>query len=213
MKQDVLVLGAGGHAKVVIDVLRACGHRVVAVFDDDSAKHKMMFHGVRVEGASADLERFAIAHELVQFIVAIGHNATRMQHAIHLQAVGLQALSAVHPSAIVAESVKLGVGSVIMPGVCLNADTVIGDHVIVNTGACIDHDCVIDAGVHIGPGVNLCGGVRVGVLAQLGVGASVTPGVSVGCRAVVGAGAAVIRDVANDLCVIGVPARPMGDQQ
>lgn len=207
MSKDVLVVGAGGHAKVVIDVLRSGGWQVPAVFDDDVHKQGSTFHGVPVLGLTSDAPAYAARQGCKHFIVAIGNNVLRLKVAARLEAQGLQAVAAVHPSAVLAPSVRIEAGSIVMPGVCINADTRIGHHVIINTRASVDHDCVIGDGVHIGPGSVLCGGVKVGAGTLIGAGSSLTPGVVVGNEVRVGAGAAVIGPVMDGVTVAGVPAR------
>jgi UDP-perosamine 4-acetyltransferase/acetyltransferase EpsM len=207
MNKEVLVIGAGGHAKVVIDVLRACGWEVYALFDDDVQKQGVPFYGIPVRGLTADALAYAAQHNVSRFIVAIGNNAVRQKAAARLEAQGLQAVTAVHPSAVLAPSVRIEAGTVVMPGVCINADTRIGHHVIINTRASVDHDCVIADGVHIGPGSTLCGGVKVGAGTLIGAGSALTPGVAVGSNVRVGAGAAVIGPIADGVTVAGVPAR------
>ena len=204
---DVVVFGAGGHAKVVIDVLRASGHRVVAVFDDNPALHQQKFHGCDVLGASADLAAFANRQHVQHFFVAIGNNRLRQQLAQQWSQLGLTAATAIHPSAVIADSVIIGAGTVVMAGVCINADTVIGEQVIINTRASIDHDCRIETAVHIAPAVALCGGVTVGERTLIGVGTSVIPLIHIGCDVVIGAGSAVVCSISSGQTAVGVPAR------
>lgn len=211
MPERVMVVGAGGHAKVVIDVLRAAGHEVAALFDDDASRHGQVFRGVPVVGGAADVVAYAAAARLTHFIVAIGHNGARLGIGRRLEAAGLEGLAVAHPSAVVGPGVVLGPGTVVMPGACLNADARIGAHGIVNTGARVDHDCVVGDGVHLAPGVVLCGNVRVGEQAFVGAGTTVIPGMVIGARASVGAAAAVVRPVADDSKVRGVPARPYAE--
>jgi sugar O-acyltransferase (sialic acid O-acetyltransferase NeuD family) len=211
MAERVMVVGAGGHAKVVIDVLRAAGHEVVALFDDDASRHGQVFRGVPVVGGAADVEAYASAHGLRHFLVAIGHNAVRLGIGRRLEAAGLVGLAAAHPSAVLAPGVAIGPGTVVMPGACINADTRIGAHGIVNTGVRVDHDGEVGDGVHLAPGVVLCGNVRIGELAFVGAGSTVIPGMAIGARASVGAASAVVRPVADDTKVRGVPARPYAE--
>lgn len=204
----VLVFGAGGHAKVVIDVLLSRGEwQPAAVFDDNVKVHGKEFHGSRVHGDRHALLAHARASGVSRFIVAVGNNGARAEVFRFLEAAGLQAVTAVHASAVVAPSARIGAGSVVMPGVCINADVAIGRNVIINTGACVDHDVVLGDAVHIAPGVHLCGGVSVGEGALVGVGASVIPGISIGANVLVAAGAVVVSNVAQGACVAGVPAR------
>lgn len=207
MKGGLLILlyGAGGHSKVVLDILLLSGQEVVGVIDDNPELTGGEFCGIPVLGTSAQLE--ALRGRASCGIVAIGNNAVRIEKADLLSSFGFELVTAVHPQATISGRVVLEPGTVVMGGAVINADTRLGRCVIVNTGATVDHDCELAEGVHIAPGANLAGRVKVGVLALVGIGASVIENVRVGCRAVVGAGAAVIADVPDDALVAGVPAR------
>jgi len=191
----VVVIGAGGHAKVVISTLTACGTPVAAVLDDDDSKWGTDAQGMRV----GRIERARGGRG----IVGIGDNAQRREMA---RALGLEWQTAVHPAAYVHASAKLGRGTVVFAGAVVQPDAVIGDHVIVNTGATVDHDCVIGDFAHLAPGVHLAGAVQVGEGAFLGIGSVVCPGVKIGRWARLGAGAVAIRDLADGVVAVGVPA-------
>jgi sugar O-acyltransferase (sialic acid O-acetyltransferase NeuD family) len=194
------VIGAGGHAKVVIATARAAGFQTIEVADDNAQLWGSTILGARVTGpVAAILERTdAIA------VLAIGENATRARlgKAAHCQFVAI-----VHPSAVVESTVEIGIGTVVFAGTVIQPDTRLGAHVIVNTGASIDHDNTIGDAAHLAPGSRLAGNVTVGEGALIGIGAVVIPGRSIGAWSRVGAGAAVIRDVAPGATVVGVPAR------
>jgi len=207
-KERLLVFGAGGHAKVVIDIIERQGDfDIAAVLDDDADLKGRPFFGYTVLGTRAELPGLQ-STGLRLAIVAIGDNASRAGVAAMLAGQGWRFASAIHPSASLSRGVDIAPGCVIMAGSVLNADARVGAHSIVNSGACIDHDCRIADGVHIAPGCHLCGGVRVGRGCFLGAGSTVTPGVNIGSNAIVGAGSVVIRDVADAAQVAGVPARP-----
>jgi sugar O-acyltransferase (sialic acid O-acetyltransferase NeuD family) len=203
----LLVLGAGGHAKVLIDAARQSGRTIEGVLDDDPSKHGMSFYATTVLGPIARLERWS-GHRL-EFAVAVGGNGHRQRLQLAAVAAGLQPAVIVHPNACVAGTAVIGDGSVLFAGAVVNADARIGRGAIVNTGASIDHDCTIGDWVHVAPGVAICGGVRVGEGTLVGVGARIIPGVSIGKECLVAAGAVVCRNLPDFSRVAGVPARPM----
>lgn len=197
----VAIYGAGGHGKVVWDILTASGHQVVGFVDDRPAAPTLL--GVPVVSRLTELPPIDGA------ILAIGNNRIRQGRFEALKAAGIPFVNAVHPSAVLSSRVTLGVGVVIAPGAIVNIDTRIGDNVILNTGATVDHDCEVGDHVHIAPGSHLGGNVRVAEGAFLGLGTRAIPGIQVGEWATCGAGSVLIRDVEPGRTVIGVPARPL----
>jgi sugar O-acyltransferase (sialic acid O-acetyltransferase NeuD family) len=194
--EGIVVIGAGGHAKVLISTLIAGGSPIAAVFDDDETKWGTEVQGIRVSGAERERGGGAI--------IGIGDNAKRKEIA---QDLNFEWETVIHPSASVHPSAKLGGGTVIFAGAVVQPDAVIGDHVIVNTGATIDHDCIIGDYAHLAPGVHLAGSVQVGEGAFLGIGSVAIPGVKIGCWSTLGAGAVAIRDLADGAVAVGVPAK------
>lgn len=194
---DVVVLGAGGHAKVVVSTLRAAGYRVTGLFDDDSAKWGTKVAGVGVLGPLMDA--------VGQGVIGIGQNCMRRRIAESSR--HMVWVTVVHPSAYVDPTARLGAGTVIFAGAVVQPDIVIGNHAIVNTGATVDHDCDIGDFVHVAPGCHLAGGViaEEGVFA--GLGSAVIPGIRLGAWSTLGAGSVVTRDVLPGATVVGVPAR------
>jgi sugar O-acyltransferase (sialic acid O-acetyltransferase NeuD family) len=207
MTQPLLVLGAGGHAKVVIDAALRCGRVIEGVLDDDATKHGHPFYSTTVLGPIAGLDRWS--GERLEFVVAVGGNSQRQRLQLAGAAAGLRPAVIVHPNACVARTASVGDGSVLFAGAIVNADARVGLGVIINTGASIDHDCMIGDWVHVGPGVAICGGVHVGEATLVGVGARIIPGVTIGKGCLIAAGAVVCRDLPDYARVAGVPARPM----
>ncbi len=206
-KEKLLVFGAGGHAKVVIDLIEQQGiFDIAGVLDDDATLKGNRFFGYTVLGTRAELPGLR-SSGLRLALVAIGDNAGRSALAALLSAQNWEFAVAVHPRASISRGVEIAPGCVIMAGCVVNADAHIGAHSIVNSGATIDHDCRIAEGVHIAPGCHLCGDVSIGRGSFLGAGTTVTPKVSIGSNVIVGAGSAVVRDVADGSKISGVPAR------
>ncbi len=187
--EAVVIVGSGGHAKVVIDILEDSGEYAIAgcTSADPRARELM---GIPVLGSDAVLEELYAAG-LRRAFIALGDNRLRAAKTREVEALGFTLVNAVSVRAAVSKRASLGRGVAVMPGAVINALASVGDGAIVNTGATVDHDCLIGAFAHIGPGVNLCGRVTVGEGVLAGAGARVIPGVSIGAWAKVGAGAAV----------------------
>jgi acetyltransferase EpsM len=205
--EPLLVYGASGHAKVILEMFERVGaYRIVGLLDDDSRLQGTKFFGYPVLGGGALLteDRYR-DHKL---IIAVGHNYARQEIARRIRQWGEYEFAlAVHPSAQIARGVRLGTGTVVMANVVINSDSIIGQHAIINTGATVDHDCVIGDFVHISPGVHLAGNVHVEALTHLGIGVAVVPGVKIGAHSIIGAGAVVLADIPEGVTAVGVPAR------
>ncbi|MFO0954247.1 MAG: NeuD/PglB/VioB family sugar acetyltransferase [Isosphaeraceae bacterium] len=196
----VVVLGGGGHAKVVVSTCRAAGFEVSAVLDDDPARLGTSVLGVRVAGP-IELGSIALGGSAV---IAVGDNRVRQKIASRP---GVSWTTAVHPSAVVDGSVRLGEGTVVFAGAVVQPDAQVGRHAVLNTRAVVEHDVTVGDFAHVAPGAVLAGGVRVGEGALIGAGAVVCPGRTVGAWSVVGAGAVVVADVPPGVVAVGVPAR------
>lgn len=185
--------GASGHGKVIKDIIEAQGGNVEAFVDDNQSVSEMAGRPVLHK-----------ADGLSPFIISIGLNKIRKQIAEHLKCeFGI----AIHPTAIVSPSAKIGAGTVVMAGAIINADAIIGRHCIINTGASIDHECVIGDYCHIAPHATLCGQVHVGEGTLIGVSSSVIPCIHIGSWSTIGAGSAVIEDIGDNVTAVGNPAK------
>jgi len=193
----VLVIGAGGHAKVVIDAARRCGYEIAGVVGGAGGATEVLGVPVSQEASGVHADGF---------IVAIGDNATRAREFERCIAMGMSPISVVHPSAVIAEQVRIGSGTFVAAGVIVNVDARIGENAILNTGCTVDHDCMVGDHALIGPTASLCGGVSVGVGTLVGAGTSLIPRSSVGDWSVVGAGATVVSALPSHSISVGVPA-------
>jgi acetyltransferase EpsM len=198
---EVVLLGAGGHAKVVASVARRAGF-VVAGFLDDMRPLGASFQGGQVLGPLKDIDK---QPEHRWFFVALGDNATRQRLFEALEAGGRRLATLVDPHADVAEDVQLGAGTVVMPGAVVLPGAVVGKNCILNTSCCVGEACCISDHVHLCPGTCLEAEVSVAEGAMLGTGVIVLQGCRVGSRSVVGAGSLVDCDLGSDVLAYGRP--------
>jgi UDP-perosamine 4-acetyltransferase len=203
-------IGAGGHAKVLLDALQVRGDvDVVGLVDSDPDLKGMKVLGVTVIGGDEALEglrRDGVSHAFLG-VGGTGDNEPRRRLWDLAHSHGFQLLSVIHPSAVLSPSASLGEGVCVCPGAIVGAGARLGCNVIVNSGAIVEHDCDIGDHVHVASGAVLAGGVTVGEGAHIGAGASIRQGVHVGRGALVAMGAAVVADVPDRAVVAGVPAR------
>ena len=199
--RDIYLIGAGGHAKVILALLEAQGRKCLGIYDDNKRRLGTTLMGVQVIGAVKEIPD----RRDISAVIAIGDNAARKHIAKNFQNVHWETL--IHPHSWVHSSVKIDEGSVVFAGAVVQPDTHIGKHTIINTSASVDHDCRIGDFCHIAPGCHLAGGVHIHNLTFIGVGAAVIPNISIASNTVVGAGASVVNDVAYSGTYIGVPAR------
>jgi len=210
-KKKILLAGAGGHAKVVADLLEQTGlWDFVGAVDRSPRGRAALDSGLKILGGDEALAGL-LASGVRCAAIAIGSirdTGPRAAMRRRLERLGFALPALVHPSAVVSKKAVLGPGAQVMAGVVINAGAVIGAGAVVNTGAIIEHDCLLGADSFVGPGAVLGGGVEIGAGAFIGLGARVLQGMKIGEQAVVGAGAVVVADAAARTLVVGVPARP-----
>ncbi|MFC2081632.1 acetyltransferase [Candidatus Bipolaricaulota bacterium] len=206
--RKLLVYGAGGHGRVVLEAALACSAwRGIGLVDDDPSVHGRRVLDIPILGGIEAVIADRAGEALV--VVAIGDPRDRESVVSRLRELDRRFATIIHPTAFVARGAEIGAGAMVLPMAVVHGDAVVGRHAIVNTGAIVEHNCRIGDFAHISPGAQLGGCVAVGIGAHIGIGASVCPGVRVGEWAVVGAGAAVVADVPNGEIVGGVPARSL----
>jgi len=200
----LLIIGAGGHGKVVADTALLLGWENVAFLDDRAATIGLPL-GLPVVGTLGELAAQRRAYSCA--IVAVGDAKLRLELTERCRRSGFEVVSIVHPMAYVSKFASIGAGCAAFAQSAINAGVKIGDACIVNTAATVDHDCLIGHGVHICPGAHLAGDVRVGDRSWIGIAATIRQGITIGRDATAGAGAVVVADVADGSTVVGVPAR------
>lgn len=199
MNKKVIIIGAGGHGKVIADIIIASQDTMIGFLDDRSEKGSLV-SGYPVLGTSSDCALFPDC----SFVIAIGVNQIREAMAKRYH---LKWYTAIHPSAILGSDVQVGEGTVIMANAVINASAVIGKHCIINTGAVIEHDNVIEDYAHISPHATLCGTVRIGKLTHIGAGAIIKNNCCVPADCTIGAGGVVIKDIQEAGTYVGIPVR------
>ena len=188
------LIGAGGHARVIADILLALGHPPTACLDD-APKQNFIFEIPVITGLE-------LPEPTASVIIAVGDNFVRATLASHYSTFTV----AIHPSAQVSAHAEIGPGSVVMAGAVVNAGARVGAHCIINTCASVDHDCLIADFAHVAPGATLGGNVQVGVGTMIGLGANVIHGLVIGAHTVIGAGSTVVSDVGDNVVALGSPA-------
>lgn len=205
---DVIVVGASGHAKVVIDILeRAEVHRIVGLTNREGAGAPLWDYPVL--GKTAELPAIAARAGASGYVLGVGNNGVRraVSQRMRAEAPSVTLYAAVHPSASIGRDVEIGAGTVIMAGAMVNPSCRIGVGCVINTGASLDHDSVMEDFASLAPGAVVGGTCRIGTEAWVGIGATVVQQICIGARAIVGAGSTVLRDVEPDVIVVGTPAR------
>lgn len=207
----VVILGAGGHGRVVAETARLAGFEVLGFIDEDPTKRGSTALGIPVLGNITMIASHQSDGDGV--LLGIGRNAIRMELMRRLLAGGQVLPTLVHPRAWVSPNATLGAASVVMANATVQTGCRIGAAVIVNTNASVDHDGVLSDGVHISPGAHLAGDVTVGEGTHIGIGASIIEGIHIGAGCLIAAGAVVVDHVPDGQRVAGVPARPMKPQE
>lgn len=192
----IVIIGAGGHGRVVADIARACGYQEILFLDDADTP--------LTNGKVADFIKYK---EEASFIVAIGNSKIREMIQNQLTENKCQIAILIHPDAVIGSDVSIGIGTVVMAGTVINTGTRIGDGVIINTSSSVDHDDVIGDYCHVSVGAHLAGTVQVEEHTWIGVGAVISNNLIISKKCMIGAGAVVVKDIKESGTYVGVPAR------
>lgn len=208
-KKKLIILGAGGHARTVLECIDRSQFEVIGFVDKDSAREGEMVSGFPVLGDDSLPEKW-LSKGIDCCIIGIGHlgNAGIRNRLYHkYEAAGFEMIIAVHAAAHVSQNAYVGLGTVVMPGAIINTGAVINNNCIINTGTIIEHDVKISQGVHIAPGCVIAGASSVGVNAFVGAGSTVINGIQIGENSIIGAGSVVISDIPENSLALGTPAK------
>lgn len=200
MSKSLIIIGAGGHGKVVADIAFKTGYEDIVFFDNNASIKECAGFKVFRKSDMKDEYRYR------DFFVAIGNADTRQKFFEILSEKGCNIISLIHPNATVSRRVKIGKGTAVMAGAVINSDAVIGDGCIVNTASSVDHDCIIEDFAHISVGAHLAGSVHIGQKTWIGAGATVSNNIRICGGCMIGAGAAVVKNINEKGTYIGVPA-------
>lgn len=208
-KKKVILIGGGGHCKMVISQLRKLAEFEIVGIVDDYKPVENIVMGIKVVGEDEDLENFykkGIRHALIT-VGSVKDNIKRWKLFNMAEKIGYEFPVIISPTATVDGSVKIDEGTVVMPGCIVNVDSIIGENCIINTGTIIEHDCKVGNHCHIAPGVHLSGEAEIGDSSFVGIGSTIIQGIKIGKNATVGAGSVVVNDIPDNGVVMGNPAR------
>lgn len=207
-KRPILVLGAGGHSKVLINALLEQDLDILGIIDSDTSKIGMEILGIKVIGNDSDIKNYCQDDILlVNGIGSVDSMALRKKIYLSFKRQGYAFAKVIHPRAIIGRTVELGEGVQIMAGSILQPGCSIGENTIINTSVSIDHDSKIGSHVHIAPGSVLSGNVIVGNCTHIGIGCTIIQGKHIGHETLLGAGSLVLKDIRSNVRVFGVPAK------
>jgi sugar O-acyltransferase (sialic acid O-acetyltransferase NeuD family) len=205
MKKSIIIIGAGGHGKVIADIIEKSGDIVYGFLDDNKEVNTTIISNYKVIGKIEDCLELQKKFPDIFFIIAIGNNYIRNE--IYEKYNSLKYYTAIHPNSILGLDVEVQEGTVIMANACINANTKIGKNCIINTGTIVEHDNIIEDNVHVSPNSTLCGTVTVGKFTHIGAGTTVKNNIKISKECIIGAGAVVVKNIEEKGIYIGIPAK------
>ena len=207
MQKKVIIFGAGGHARVIADIIKKSGDEIVGFLDDNAdIQGKTIFDSKIVLGDTSEesVKKYVDCY----FIIGIGSN--RVRKIISEKYSNLKWYTAIHPSSIIGSDVSIKEGTVIMAGTVINTGTVVGKHCIVNTSSSLEHDNILEDYVHISPGSHLAGTVRISEGTWICAGVTIINNITIGKNNIIGAGATVIKNIEEENSTfVGIPVKKL----
>lgn len=205
IKKKIILIGTGGHAKVVLDIIKSENKfNVIGCVASDT--NQTQFEGLPVFGTDEILP-VIFEKGITNVFVAIGDNEIRKKIINLSKKIGFNIVTTIHPSALISKTAMISNGTCIMPGAIINSHALIGEGVIINTNSSVDHDCIVDNFSHLAPGSSLAGNVSIKEGSFLGIGTKVIPRVTIGAWSIIGAGGVVIKNIPDFSKALGVPAK------
>ncbi len=208
-KTNLVIIGASGHAKVIIDIIEKHNkYNIVGAIDSFKPIGSSVFN-IKIIGREHDIEHLKKTHHFNRGIIAIGDNHARKKiyKKIINTAPDFKFINAIHPSAIIGKNVTIGKGVAIIAGAIINSDAKVGDFCIINTKASLGHDSELEAFSSLAPNSTIGGGVKIGTCTAIYLSASVIQGINIGAHSIIGAGSLIVKDVKNHVKVFGVPGK------
>lgn len=204
--ESIFIFGAGGHAKVAIDILELSGYSIIGLIDDSPDNKGKEIIGYPILGNSETIPSL-LKSGVNKVFVAIGNNPVRLKIADNLMQMGCTIINAIHPTSFISKHAHIGKGVMIGARSIVNANAIICDHAIINTTSLIEHDCLIDIGAHVCPSVNLAGGVHVGKCSMIGIGTTIIQNINIGDNTTIGASSVVVKDINSYSTAYGHPCK------
>jgi|SRR3989344_2578134 len=209
MKEKIVIIGASGHAKVVIDIVeKEHIYNIIGIIDP-IAKVGEDILGYKILGNDEDLLYLNQKYGIKGCVVAIGNNQVRKSVVAKIRELihGIKFVTTIHPSAQIGKNVEIGMGTVIMAGVVVNSCSRVGNFVIINTNASLDHDCFLGDYASLAPNVSTGGNVEIGETTEISIGANIAHNIRIGKHTIIGAGAVVLSNIGDNVVAYGIPAR------
>ena len=206
MNKKIVIIGAGGHAKVIADIIKKSGDSIYGFLDDNISIGTIVLkrENIKVIGKIEDSKKINSTNNDIKFIIGIGNNEIRKKI---VNSWDLDYYTAIHPSSQIGIDVVIEEGTVVMANACINSSTRVGKHCIINTGAIVEHDNVLENYVHVSPNATLCGTVEVGLLSHIGAGAVVRNNIQICNNCIIGCGGTVVKNIREPGVYIGNPVK------